>query len=72
MTDNRGADVLGTKASGGALVRPLLWVLLVICLAGDVVISSMHVNVFVELPVGLLGASCIVGLVVNHLRRRRG
>jgi hypothetical protein len=76
MTDNRGADVLGERpASSGArggLVRPLLWLLLVISLAADVVISSMHLSVFVELPVGLVGMACIVGLVMHHFRHRRG
>ncbi|HEX3792335.1 MAG TPA: hypothetical protein VHW44_31005 [Pseudonocardiaceae bacterium] len=81
MTDNHGTDVLptlpATAAAGtrGRLIRPLLWLVLVLCLASDVVISSAHLGLhrglLIDLPVGVLGVACIVGLVVHHYRSRQ-
>ena len=77
MNDYHGTDTVPAPQATpdtdarGKLVRPLLWLLLVLSLACDVVISSMHVKLLVELPVGLIGFSCIVGLVVHHYRYQR-
>lgn len=56
---------------GTGFVRPVLWLLLVISGACDVVVSSMNVPVLVELPIGLCGLACAVALGVHHYRHRR-
>jgi hypothetical protein len=59
--------VAATPAAG--LLRPLLWVLLVLSAAGTALISSAHLSPFVEVPVGFVGAASIAALVVHHYRR---
>jgi hypothetical protein len=73
MTDNRVLTEQPTPVgtSGSRRIRPLLWIVLVVVLAGDVVISSKHLSPFVDVPVGLLGLACIIGLVVDHYKHRR-
>jgi hypothetical protein len=56
---------------GGGVVRPLLWLVLVISLAGNVVTSSMSISAFIGIGFGLLTLSCGVALVVDHYRRGR-
>jgi hypothetical protein len=51
-------------------VRSLLWLVLVISLAGDVVASTADL-VVVGSGFGLVALGCVVGLVVQHVRRRR-
>jgi hypothetical protein len=58
-------------ARRGPLLRPLLWLLLVLSLTGSVVVSSLRVPALVELPIGLVGVGCVAGLVLHHYRVRR-
>jgi hypothetical protein len=55
----------------GAAVRPLLWLLLVISAAANVVTSSIGINIFIGAGFGLLTLACATALVVDHYRRRR-
>jgi hypothetical protein len=60
-----------SPAPAVGLLRPLLWVLLVLSAAGTALISSAHLSPFVEIPVGVVGAASIAALVVHHYRNRR-
>ena len=75
MDPYRIAEVSQTpqeKPSGaGGIARPLLWLLLVISLAANVVTKSMDISVFVSIGFGLVALSCGVALAVDHYRRRR-
>jgi hypothetical protein len=54
----------------GAAVRPLLWLLLVISAAANVVASTADL-VFVGAGFGVVTLVCAAALVVHHYRRRR-
>lgn len=69
MTDNQGLTT--PVATESRLVRPVLWLVLVVVFAADVVISSKHMSLLVDVPVGLVGLACIIGLVVDHYKHRR-
>lgn len=55
---------------GGAL-GPLLWVLLVISLAGNVLMSSIGGDVMVGSVFGAATVACAAALIVRHYRARR-
>jgi hypothetical protein len=55
----------------GSIMRPVLWVLLVISGACNVVTSSMNIPVLIGIAFGLLTLACGAALVVDHYRRRR-
>jgi hypothetical protein len=79
MTDSYRVTEISEAAQGkrsgsgtGGAVRPLLWLLLVISGAGNVITSSTTtVSVFVGIGFGLVALSCGVVLAVDHYRRRR-
>jgi drug/metabolite transporter (DMT)-like permease len=56
-------------AGRGGRVRPTLWVLLVISLVGNGVMSL--VNTPAGIAFGLVAMACVAGLVVNHRASRR-
>jgi hypothetical protein len=58
-------------AAGGGLARPLLWLLLVISAAGNMVTSTTGVNVFVSAAFGVVTLACATALIVQHYRQRR-
>ncbi|MFI0486244.1 hypothetical protein [Actinomadura sp. 9N215] len=53
-------------------VRPVLWVLLVVCAAGDAVASRADAGVGVRVAFWLATLGCAAALIVHHYRRRRG
>ncbi|MFB4299724.1 hypothetical protein [Actinomadura sp. NTSP31] len=55
----------------GAALRPLLWVLLAVGLAGNVVVSGAGANVIANVMLGLLTAGSAAALIVQHYRARR-
>jgi hypothetical protein len=57
-------------ARSGAL-RPVLWLLLVISAACNMVTSTAGVTPAVSIAFGVVALSCIVALVVHHYRHRR-
>jgi hypothetical protein len=54
----------------GGAVRPLLWLVLVISAAANVVASTTD-HVFVGAAFGLVALACATALVVHHYRNRR-
>jgi hypothetical protein len=64
------ADPAQPIRSGG-IIRPLLWLVLVISAAANVVTSSLDVSVFIGIGFGLLTMACGAALAVDHYRRRR-
>jgi hypothetical protein len=55
----------------GGLLRPLLWLGLVVSGAVNIVTSSMDINVLIGIGFGLVALSCGVALIVDHYRNRR-
>ncbi|GAA0843469.1 hypothetical protein ACFQVD_01265 [Streptosporangium amethystogenes subsp. fukuiense] len=71
MTDpHRILDTSKTARPAGML-RPVLWLLLVVSAALNMVTSSIDVNVFVGIGFGLLTLACAAALIVHHYRYRR-
>lgn len=72
---DRGTEISETpqaKRSGSdGAVRPLLWLLLVIGLAANIVTQSMDISVLVSIGAGLVTVSCGIALAADHYRRRR-
>ncbi|MFF7653194.1 hypothetical protein ACFZCY_25785 [Streptomyces sp. NPDC007983] len=57
---------------GTGLVRPVLWLLLVVFAVANMVTSSVGgLNVFVGIGFGLATLACGIALVVHHRRQRR-
>lgn len=54
------------------VLRPVLWLLLVITVAANAVISSANLNVALGVASGLAALGCATALVVDHYRHRRG
>lgn len=52
-------------------VRPVLWLLLVVSAAGNLVTSTIGVNVFVGMAFGVATLACGAALIVQHHRQRR-
>jgi hypothetical protein len=52
-------------------LRPVLWLLLVISAAGNVVTSNIGLNMMVGIGFGLITLACAAGLIVNHYQHRR-
>jgi UDP-N-acetylmuramyl pentapeptide phosphotransferase/UDP-N-acetylglucosamine-1-phosphate transferase len=59
----------GPKA-GSHLVRPVLWLVLVVSAAANAVASTTGVNVLAGLGAGLVTLACAVALIVHHYRHR--
>jgi hypothetical protein len=53
------------------IMRPLLWLVLVISAACNVVTSTMNISVLIGIGFGLLTIACGTVLAVDHYRRRR-
>ena len=54
------------------LLRPVLWVVLVVAAVVNAVSSSAGVNPFVSGAFGLITLACATALIVHHYRHRRG
>jgi hypothetical protein len=57
--------------SRGGVVRPVLWLLLVLSAAGNIATSSTGVNVVVSSAFGLVTLGLGIALVLQHYRNRR-
>ncbi|ONK10534.1 hypothetical protein [Streptomyces sp. MP131-18] len=69
-------DVEGMRGAspgtgGTDVLRGLLWVVLVISMAGNMVASYAAAALPVHLAFGVVTALCVTALVVQRLRRRR-
>jgi hypothetical protein len=59
------------SSPSSGLLRPLLWVLLVISAAGDIVTSSIGAHVAISAAFGLATLGLGTALVLQHYRNRR-
>ncbi|MGW4460754.1 hypothetical protein [Micromonospora sp. NPDC004704] len=53
------------------VIRPLLWLLLAISVAANVVASAAGANLFVGSGFGLTALACATALIIHHYRNRR-
>ncbi|GAA4490206.1 hypothetical protein GCM10023191_022030 [Actinoallomurus oryzae] len=61
----------GSASHRSGIVRPVLWLLLVISAAGNMVTSTAGLNVFVGVAFGVATLACGTALIVQHYRQRR-
>ncbi|MDG4780754.1 hypothetical protein O7614_14000 [Micromonospora sp. WMMD961] len=54
----------------GGLLRPLLWLVLFVSAAANVVLSTAADNPWVSSASGLVAVLCAVALIVHHRRNR--
>ncbi|MFC6022018.1 hypothetical protein ACFP2T_38375 [Plantactinospora solaniradicis] len=67
-----GASTTAAPASARSRAfRPLLWLLLVISTAANVVASAAGINMFIGAGFGLVAVACATALIVHHYRHRR-
>jgi hypothetical protein len=71
MNDPYDTSEAPSAAPGGAALRPLLWILLVVGLAGNVVVSGIGGNLIGNVVFGLLTVGGAAALIVQHYRSRR-
>ena len=57
------------EARSGSL-RPILWLLLVICAAVNAVTSTAGINMVISIGFGLATLACATALIVQHYRHR--
>lgn len=55
----------------GGIVRPVLWLVLVVSAAANAVASATGVSVLVGIGSGLVALGCAVALSVHHYQHRR-
>ena len=55
----------------GGLLRPALWVLLIVSATANAVASAAGLHPLVGIGFGLITVACIATLVVHHYRTRR-
>jgi hypothetical protein len=53
------------------ILRPVLWLLLVISAAGNVVTSNTGLNMMIGIAFGLATLACGAVLIVDHYQHRR-
>ncbi|HEX6353175.1 hypothetical protein [Actinophytocola sp.] len=58
-----------TETQQASRLRPLLWVVLAISAGGNLVTGAGN-HLAVSIPLGVVAVLCVVGLVVDHYRRR--
>jgi hypothetical protein len=56
-------------ARGGS-IRPVLWLLLVICAAANAVTSTAGLTMMISIGFGVATLACAAALVVHHYRHR--
>jgi Flp pilus assembly protein TadB len=66
-----GAPEAPRTAGGSGIVRPVLWLLLVVSAVANVVTSTAHLNPLVGAGFGLIALACATALIVHHRRLRR-
>jgi hypothetical protein len=55
----------------GRIVRPVLWLVLVVSTAANAVASTTGINMFVGIGSGLVALACAIALSVHHYQHRR-
>jgi hypothetical protein len=71
MTNAHQTAKISDAPQAKRAVRPLLWLLLVISSAANVVTKSMDISELVWIGSGLVALFCGIALAVDHYRRRR-
>jgi hypothetical protein len=61
----------GVQSPPIGIVRPVLWLVLVVSTAANVVASTTGVNMLVGIGSGLVVLACAIALSVHHYRHRR-
>ncbi|GAA1042560.1 hypothetical protein GCM10009557_68850 [Virgisporangium ochraceum] len=55
----------------GGMLRPVLWLLLIVSAAANATASAAGANVLAGIGFGLVTLACAATLVVHHYRHRR-
>ncbi|WP_051753563.1 hypothetical protein [Streptosporangium amethystogenes] len=71
MTDPHHVLDTSETARPVGMLRPVLWFLLVVSAALNMVTSSIDVGIFVGIGFGLVALACATTLIVHHYRYRR-
>ncbi|MEV6692155.1 hypothetical protein AB0M35_11885 [Micromonospora sp. NPDC051196] len=66
------AETVAAPEGGRNLLRPVLWLLLIVSAATNATMSFAGANVLIGAGFGLVTLASAVALVVHHYRRRRG
>ena len=69
ISETPGAPTAAVERRGR--LRPVLWLLLVISVAGNVVTSNIGLNIMIGIGFGLATLACGAALIVDHYQRRR-
>lgn len=72
LPEASGTPRPGGHADPGGSLRPVLWVVLVISLAANAVLSSAGISELVGAVFVAVTAGSAVALIVHHYRYRRG
>lgn len=71
MTQSPHLPSTSAADTGPGVLRPLLWIVLVVSVVGNTVASFAGVPTTVHLGLGVTTAICVVALVAQQLRTRR-
>lgn len=71
MTDPYRISPAPEQRGGRTLLRPLLWVLLIVSAAANAVTSVSGLNPLVGVAFGVVTLACVVALITHHYRHRR-
>jgi len=61
----------GERPAGQGLLRPVLWLVLIVTAAANTASLSMSLDPLVGIGFGLAALACVAALVVHHYRHRR-
>jgi len=59
------------RPSGRGLLRPVLWLVLIVSAAANVVASTSGLSPLAGASFGLVTLACVAALIVHHYRHRR-
>lgn len=71
MTDPYRISPAPERRGGRTLLRPLLWLLLIVSAAANAVTSASGLNPFVGVGFGIVTLACVAALIAHHYRHRR-
>ncbi|GLY68150.1 hypothetical protein [Amycolatopsis taiwanensis] len=71
-TENPGAHRERQPTTGAGRLRPLLWLVLIVGVSGELVVSPTSLDVRIGFGFGVLIVLSGIGLIVHHYHHRRG